>query len=166
MMHYVIELALWILAVFFAGCVVGTLLRGLRGREEVAEVVSAPVEVKSEPLVEPVPEPVPEPVTLAAAPEPGHMTRPKGLSEPRNGKPDKLQRITGIGPKYEKLLHHQGVFHFDQIAQWTPEQVAWIDDHLKFRGRITREKWVRQATLLAEGREDKFRREFGSQKRG
>lgn len=160
MMHYVVELLLWILAVFFAGCVIGTLLRGLRGRDEIGAVAPAPVEMKIEPA------PKPEPVALAAEPETGHMTRPKGLAEPRGGKPDRLQRIAGIGPKYEKLLHHQGVFHFDQIAQWTPEQVAWIDDHLKFRGRIVREQWVRQASLLAEGRDDDFRTEFGNARRG
>ena len=160
MMHYVIELLLWFLAVFFAGCIVGYLLRGLRSRDEIAEVAPAPVEIKTEPA------PEPEPVPIVVTPDPSHMTRPKGLPEPRGGKPDKLQAIAGIGPKNEKLLHHQGVFHFDQIAQWTPEQVAWIDDHLKFRGRVARDQWVRQAMLLAEGRDDEFRTEFGSAKRG
>ncbi len=160
MMHYAVELLLWFLAVFFAGCIVGSLLRWLRGRNEIAEVAPTPVEMK----IEPAPEPAPVPI--AAETEAGHMTRPKGLPEPRGGKPDKLQLLTGIGPKYEKLLHHQGVFHFDQIARWTPDQAAWIDDHLKFRGRIAREQWVRQASLLAEGRTEDFTKEFGSEKRG
>lgn len=89
------------------------------------------------------------------------MERPRGLAEPRAGKPDDLQRISGIGPKNEKILHSLGFFHFDQIAVWSAEQVAWVDDHLRFNGRITREHWIEQAELLARGAEDEFAARFG-----
>ncbi len=79
------------------------------------------------------------------------MERPKGMASARDGKPDDLQQISGIGPKNEKILHTLGFFHFDQLAAWGQGEVAWVDDHLKFNGRITREKWVEQATLLAAG---------------
>jgi NADH-quinone oxidoreductase subunit E len=90
------------------------------------------------------------------------MARPRGIEAPRGGKPDDLQRISGIGPKNEKVLHHLGFYHFDQIAAWTEEQVTWVDDHLKFNGRIVREGWVRQAALLAEGKEEEFAKLYGT----
>ncbi|NJM30714.1 MAG: hypothetical protein HC855_11990 [Rhizobiales bacterium] len=73
-----------------------------------------------------------------------------------------LQRISGVGPKNESVLHTLGFFHFDQIAAWTSEQIAWVDDHLKFNGRIGREEWVKQAGLLAEGRNAEFERLYGT----
>ena len=88
------------------------------------------------------------------------MERPRGLSEARGGKADDLQRISGIGPKNEKILHSLGFFHFDQISVWTVEQVAWVDDHLRFNGRIGREKWIEQAELLAKGDDAEFERRF------
>ncbi len=87
--------------------------------------------------------------------------KPKGLTAPR-GKKDNLQRLNGIGPKYEKILNSLGFFHFDQIAAWTAVQVDWIDNHLNFNGRIEREEWIRQAQLLAEGKEVQFERDYGS----
>jgi predicted flap endonuclease-1-like 5' DNA nuclease len=87
--------------------------------------------------------------------------KPKGLSAPR-GKPDNLQRLNGIGPKYEKILHSLGFFHFDQIASWTAQQVDWIDNHLNFNGRIKREEWIRQAQLLADGKDEQFERDYGT----
>jgi NADH-quinone oxidoreductase subunit E len=92
----------------------------------------------------------------------GKPKRPRGIARPRGGKADRLQRISGIGPKNETVLHSLGFFHFDQIAAWTPEQMEWVDDHLRFNGRIRREKWVDQARLLAAGDEAKFRRLYGS----
>ncbi len=48
-------------------------------------------------------------------------------------------------------LNFLGVYHFDQIAAWTPANVAWVDQYLRLRGRITRERWVEQAGELARG---------------
>ncbi|PRY95026.1 NADH-quinone oxidoreductase E subunit [Hasllibacter halocynthiae] len=77
-------------------------------------------------------------------------TRPSGLDEPREGGPDDLKRIGGIGPKLEAMLHDLGVYHFDQIAAWGPEEVAWMDRNLRgFQGRVTRDDWVGQARALA-----------------
>jgi hypothetical protein len=38
-----------------------------------------------------------------------------------------------------------GFYHFDQIAAWTPAEVAWVDARLKFKGRIERDNWIAQA---------------------
>jgi NADH-quinone oxidoreductase subunit E len=77
--------------------------------------------------------------------------RPAGLAAPMGDGPDDLKLIKGVGPTLEALLHRLGYFHFAQIAAWTPEEVAWVDENLEdFRGRVTREGWVEQARELAE----------------
>ncbi|MCC6006880.1 MAG: 50S ribosomal protein L21 [Rhodobacteraceae bacterium] len=76
------------------------------------------------------------------------------LDAAREGGPDDLKLISGVGPKLESLLHENGVFHFDQIAAWSPAEVAWIDDKLKFKGRIERDDWIGKAAALAAGQND------------
>ena len=68
------------------------------------------------------------------------------MNGPVEGHPDDLTLIGGIGPKIQILLNELGVWHYDQIAEWTPENVAWVDEHLNFNGRIIREGWVEQRT--------------------
>ncbi len=73
-------------------------------------------------------------------------TKPANLlTEARDGQPDDLKEISGVGPKLEALLHKNGVFHFDQIAAWTPTEIAYMDDQLSFKGRIERDGWIDQA---------------------
>lgn len=81
--------------------------------------------------------------------------RPELLDAPR-GTPDDLKKIKGVGPKLEEKLYTMGVYHYWQIASWSPAEVDWIDDQLNFRGRITRDDWVGQAVTLAEGGETEF----------
>jgi len=77
--------------------------------------------------------------------------RPVGLDAPRGGGADRLQAIEGIGPVLERLCHEMGIYHFDQIAAWGAAETAWMDGNLKgFRGRVTRDKWVRQARRIGE----------------
>jgi NADH-quinone oxidoreductase subunit E len=79
-------------------------------------------------------------------------TKPAALTAPRGGKADDLTLIWGIGPKLAALCNRLGFFHFDQIAGWTAAEVAWVDDNLEgFKGRVTRDKWVAQARVLATG---------------
>lgn len=75
--------------------------------------------------------------------------KPSGLSTARDGKADDLKKISGVGPKLEETLNSLGVFHFDQIAVWNGDNVAWVDDYLSFKGRIDREDWITQAKALA-----------------
>ncbi|MCP4384526.1 MAG: hypothetical protein GY798_24465 [Hyphomicrobiales bacterium] len=90
------------------------------------------------------------PDTSADEPDQTAM-RPAGLAFPRNGVPDDLQRIRGIGKKNEAVLNGFGVFHFGQIAAWTPAEVRWMAQHLSFPERIERDDWIGQATILATG---------------
>jgi NADH-quinone oxidoreductase subunit E len=82
---------------------------------------------------------------------PAAGTQPKALAAPKGGKADDLKTIEGIGPALEKLCHELGIFHFDQIAGWGADEIAWMDSNLKgFKGRVTRDKWVAQAKLIGE----------------
>jgi predicted flap endonuclease-1-like 5' DNA nuclease len=121
-----------------------------------APAAAAPVAAQEPaPAPEPAPEPAPAPVE-AAAPA-GEGTRPAALDGPRAGGADDLKRIKGIGPKLEKLCNSLGFYHFDQIAAWTADEVAWVDQNLEgFKGRVTRDTWVEQAKLLAAGGETEF----------
>ncbi len=117
-------------------------------KARVIEPVPAP---EPEPIVEaiPVAAPVAAPVIEEAAPEVG--VKPEGLDAARDGIPDDLKLIKGVGPKMEKLCNSLGYYHFDQIAAWTPSEVAWVDDNLEgFKGRVTRDNWVSQAKTLAK----------------
>ncbi len=79
-------------------------------------------------------------------------TRPAALTAARDGGPDDLKLIKGVGPKLEALLHSLGFFHFDQVANWTEAEIAWVDENLEgFKGRVTRDEWVAQARDLANG---------------
>ena len=85
--------------------------------------------------------------------------KPAMLSGPRDGGPDNLKEIKGVGPKLESMLHEMGIYHFDQIAAWSTTEVAWMDGNLKgFRGRVSRDGWVEQAKVLAAGGETEFSR--------
>lgn len=118
-----------------------------------ATVQEAKASSKGKPKVDgnaPNATPLATPEAKAPVASPG--TRPKALTAARNGKPDDLKLILGIGPKLEQLCHRLGFFHFDQIADWTGAEIAWVDDNLEgFKGRVTRDKWVVQAKILAAG---------------
>ena len=81
---------------------------------------------------------------------------PELLKGARDGKADDLKQLKGVGPKLEATLHELGVYHFDQIASWSDEEVAWVDSRLKFKGRIARDGWIEQAKILADGGETEF----------
>lgn len=83
--------------------------------------------------------------------------RPEALSGPRGGTADNLKEIKGIGPKLEKMCNELGFYHFDQIAGWSADEVAWVDANLQgFKGRVSRDNWVEQAKILAAGGETEF----------
>ena len=90
----------------------------------------------------------PDAATVASTPG----TRPAALSGPRVGKGDDLTLILGVGPKLAALCQSLGFYHFDQIAAWSPAEIAWVDENLEgFKGRVSRDKWVLQARILAAG---------------
>lgn len=119
-------------------------------RAAAADARAAAAELRAS--VTPVAAPVAAPLaavapTVAAVVE---KVRPKTLDTARDGQPDDLKLIKGIGPKMEALCHRLGFFHFDQIAAWTGAELAWVDDNLEdFKGRASRDNWIGQARELA-----------------
>lgn len=106
----------------------------------------APVKPKGKPATE-----------AAAAPTQSPGKKPRVMKAPRKSGADDLKLIKGVGPKLEALLHGLGFFHFDQVAKWTEEEVQWVDQNLEgFKGRVSRDNWVEQAKLLAEGKDTEF----------
>lgn len=84
-------------------------------------------------------------------------SKPAMLSAARDGGPDDLKMIKGVGPKLEGELHRMGVYHFDQVAAWTKKEVDWMDENLEgVRGRVSRDGWVKQAGILAKGGSTEF----------
>ncbi|MDX1784680.1 MAG: NADH-quinone oxidoreductase subunit E [Roseovarius sp.] len=97
----------------------------------------------------------PKEAETAATSETG--TKPATLEGARGGKADDLKMIKGVGPKLEQLLNRLGFYHFDQIANWSGDEVAWVDENLQgFKGRVSRDNWVEQARILASGGETDF----------
>ena len=132
---HILPSALLLLAAFFIGCLVGYLLKRMFGPSRRAEPVAQP-----------------EKSQTPVAPERPDLGDPALglLNEPIGGQPDDLKKIKGIGPKLESVLHHNGVYHFSQIAAWNAKSIAMMNARLSFKGRIEREKWVSQAKALAK----------------
>lgn len=114
----------------------------------------------------PAPEAAPAPVQQAAAPPaprpatPSKRAKPPVLASARNGAPDDLTLIEGVSLLQQTTLYSLGVFHFDQIAAWTDEHVAWVDQYLRLQGRIGDEEWLEQAADLARDGPAAARRAF------
>ena len=78
------------------------------------------------------------------------------------GAPDNLLLVKGLGPKLNTLLTGLGITRFDQVAAWSADDVAKVDEHLgAFKGRIERDSWIEQAGLLAKGAIADFEAKFG-----
>jgi len=98
----------------------------------------------------------PAPMKGHASPPPGPSgekalpgKRPEALAAPRDGGADDLKKIKGIGPKSEEKLNALGIYHFDQIADWSLDNARWIGVALATPGRIERGKWIQQAREIA-----------------
>jgi small subunit ribosomal protein S2 len=73
------------------------------------------------------------------------------LFETPAGAANDLKKITGIGPVLERKLTALGVTRYDQLANFSDNDIAKIDDALNLKGRIMRDDWIGQARTLAEG---------------
>ncbi|MFN8831421.1 MAG: NADH-quinone oxidoreductase subunit NuoE [Labrys sp. (in: a-proteobacteria)] len=111
-----------------------------------APAVTRPKAAEPKPAAKPSP-------AKAAGPSPvGDEFKPELLKEPRAGKSDDLELIWGVGPKLGAMLNRMGIYHFEQMAVWTPENLAWVDQNLEgFKGRAQRDDWIGQAKRLATG---------------
>lgn len=91
-------------------------------------------------------------IAAAAASASTATAEPELFKKPRGGTADDLSLIWGVAEKMAEKLHEMGIWHFEQIAKWTPENVAWFESQLDgFKGRVMRDKWIEQAQKLASG---------------
>ena len=104
---------------------------------------------------------------VAASAKPAVSTadknRPAAVRKP--AKPDDLKLISGVGPKLEGVLHGLGIYTYKQVASWKKAERDWVDNYLKFKGRIERDDWIKQAKALAKGGVDEYVRVFGKKPR-
>ena len=82
----------------------------------------------------------------AAAPKAKAATKAKAAST--GG--DDLSKISGVGPVIVGKLNGLGITTFQQIADFTAEDIARIDEELNFKGRIERDEWLKQAKEFLE----------------
>ena len=92
----------------------------------------------------------PQVETAGAQPKGPEGEEPDLIEQPRNGRADDLKLISGIGPKLEQKLNSIGIWHYEQVASWTQDNIDWVNAAISFRGRIEREKWAPQAKQLVQ----------------
>jgi predicted flap endonuclease-1-like 5' DNA nuclease len=148
-LHHMAEIVVLMLGAYVFGCGFGFWARRLphlqpvKRSEPVAkpEAMTAPLRSAARRLAAVADPPTPAPLSTTA--------RPPALPAPLRGGKDDLRKIKGIGPKTESSLNDLGVYHFHQIAAWTPANIDWLEGRIAIKGRIRREQWVEQAVLLA-----------------
>jgi predicted flap endonuclease-1-like 5' DNA nuclease len=73
-----------------------------------------------------------------------------------------LRLLKGVGPRLVTRLGELGFTRFDQLASLDAAGVAALDAQLgTFAGRIIRDNWVEQASLLAQGDIALFEAKYG-----
>jgi large subunit ribosomal protein L19 len=78
----------------------------------------------------------------------------KGFKKPK-GEPDDLKLIAGVTPEIETKLNKLGLIKFEQIANLTDEEIAYVDEQLSLDGAVERDDWVSKAVaLMAESTAD------------
>jgi predicted flap endonuclease-1-like 5' DNA nuclease len=98
----------------------------------------------------------------AAAKKPATAKKPAAKKAPTKfyksapAKVDDLKLISGVGPKLEQTLNEIGIYQYDQVAVWKKADIKKVDDQLKFKGRIERDDWMKQAKILAKGGDTEF----------
>jgi large subunit ribosomal protein L19 len=71
----------------------------------------------------------------------------KGFKKPK-GQPDDLKLIKGVTAELEAQLKKLNVLRFDQIAEFSGEDIANLDESLNLNDRIEKEGWIAQARAL------------------
>ena len=116
-----------------------------------AEVAEKPAKAKKAEKPAKKAEPKAEAPKAEKKAAPKKAAAPKADAKADAGAADDLKELSGVGPALEKKLHAAGVTTFAQIAAWTEEDVAAMDEKLSFKGRIEREGWIAQAQEKTKG---------------
>ncbi len=152
MTYLITQLWLCLLIAALLGFFIGWLLRGLckcdnaddsdlQAKLDACHATVAKLEAeKSEVAAKP----------LAAVSAPVEEAKPSALFDAAPAKVDDLKRIKGVGVVLEKTLNDLGIYQFAQVAAFDKKTIDWIDERLKFKGRIERDEWVKQADKLKD----------------
>jgi predicted flap endonuclease-1-like 5' DNA nuclease len=82
------------------------------------------------------------------------------LDEP--GPADELQTLKGVGAKFAAKLQENGITRFDQLARLSDADIGLLDERMGvFKGRLSRDRVVEQATYLVRGDRAGFEAQFG-----
>jgi large subunit ribosomal protein L19 len=74
----------------------------------------------------------------------------KGFKKPK-GETDDLTKLKGVSGELAGRLNGLGVIKFEQIANFSDDDIANVDESLALEGRIEKDDWVGQAqALMAE----------------
>ncbi len=71
----------------------------------------------------------------------------KGFKRPK-GEANDLTKIKGVTAELAGQLNGLGVIKYDQIANFSDDDIANVDEILTLDGRIEKDDWVRQAQAL------------------
>jgi len=71
----------------------------------------------------------------------------KGFKKPK-GAPDDLSQLSGVSAELAARLAGLGVIKFEQIANFSDDDIANVDEALALDGRIEKDDWVGQARRL------------------
>jgi len=75
---------------------------------------------------------------------------PKKAAKAEGGADD-LTKISGVGPVIVGKLEAMGITTFQQIVDFSADDIARVDEELNFKGRIERDEWVKQANEFLKG---------------
>jgi len=156
MIYLFLQTWAWVLGAFILGLFFGWWLCGrcCCNSSKESSVESKPTEKKSKTKSAPAKKSKPK-AAVNEVVDVEESWKPLGLtSKPKDL--DDLKRVKGIGAVIEKTLHSLGIYQFQQVADFTEENISWVDNHISFPGRIQREEWVSQAKKLAAGKETEF----------
>jgi predicted flap endonuclease-1-like 5' DNA nuclease len=135
-------------------------------RPEMPPVTSERTIAPAEPPVSPAPPPLADTATGALVePESAAPVAASAAPAVSASGGDAAQPVTmlkGLGPKVAARLGELGITTVGQIAALSPAEAETLDADLgSFRGRMTRDRWIEQAKLLAAGDTARYEATFG-----
>lgn len=149
----------------------GTVLRRRRHRAEDQVVENREIADETGATASALPDPAPDPapgsiVAEAALPEQPESSPPSPEPTPPAAASvapsSELGQLKGLGPKLAATLAELGYTRIEQIAALGPDQAEALDARLgAFRGRMARDRWIEQATLLTAGDRAGYEARFG-----
>lgn len=83
-------------------------------------------------------------------------SKPLILTSPKITGKDSLTKIKGVTSKIELDLNNLGIYHFEQISQWSNKNCEWVEEFLLLPKIVRANQWVEQAKVLLSGRDTEY----------